>query len=96
MIPREFPASQSGRAGGGHKSTNTSTVASGTKRKSAASGNMNKKRSSATNSSGGEILDALSMDFGSGSMGGFDDLDLDFDKPLDEHEKAAQEDFAPF
>jgi hypothetical protein len=37
------------------------------------------------------------MDFAGGDgLGGFDELDLDFDKPLDEHEQAAQEDFAPF
>jgi len=96
LIPREFPASQSGRAGSGHKSTSTSPCVSGTKRKSASSGNPNKKRSSAVNSDGGGLLDGLSMDFGSGNMGGFDDLDLDFDKPLDENEKTAPEDFAAF
>jgi hypothetical protein len=42
------------------------------------------------------------MDFsgeagGDNGLGGFDDLDLDFDKPLDEHEQqAAEEGFSPF
>jgi hypothetical protein len=38
------------------------------------------------------------MDLGDHGLGGFDDLDLDFDKPLDEHEQqAAQEGgFSPF
>ena len=37
------------------------------------------------------------MDFG-GGLGDFDNLDLDFDKPLDEHEQAAAagENFSPF
>lgn len=64
---------------------------------SVSSGNSNKRRSSSAADSGG-FLDSLSMDLGDNGLGGFDDLDLDFDKPLDEHEQqAAQEgSFSPF
>ena len=102
MIPREFSASQSGSGNSrGSKGSSASfgTTSSGNKRRSASasSGNSNKRRSSAANSGGDGLLDALSLDFsGGGDMGGFDDLDLDFDKPLDEHEQAEQEVFSPF
>jgi len=102
LIPREFPASQSGR-GGGTKATNASVSTSGTKRKSStasSSGNSTKKKTAAADSGGaggdGFFDDISSLDFGADPLGGFDDLDLDFDKPLDEHEQAAGEEFSPF
>jgi len=100
LIPREFPASQSGRnSAGGTKTSGASVSTSGNKRKSStsSSGNTTKRRSSSADPGNAGFLDALSMDLGGGDgLGGFDELDLDFDKPLDEHEQAAQEDFAPF
>lgn len=103
LIPREFSASQSGRNGGGGGGAKSSSASMGTsssnKRRSTSvsSGNSNKRRSSSAADSGG-FLDSLSMDLGDNGLGGFDDLDLDFDKPLDEHEQqAAQEgSFSPF
>jgi len=100
LIPREFPASKTGSSVIKSNSASFST-SSGNKRKSATSlsGNTNKKRSNAVSSSGGEYMDtALPFAFNkvAGAEGGlgFDDLDLDFDKPLDEHEQ--QEEFSPF
>ena len=100
LIPREFPASQSGR-GGGTKGTNASVGTSGTKRKSStasSSGTSTKKKTAVADSggAGGDAFfdDISSLDFGADPLGGFDDLDLDFDKPLDE--QAAGEEFSPF
>ncbi|MGK3744674.1 MAG: hypothetical protein ACI90V_011534, partial [Bacillariaceae sp.] len=102
VIPREFPASKTGSGTSVSKSTGASfSTSSGNKRKSvtASSGSTNKKRSSAANSGGGgyNMDAALSLDFNKVTGGdlGFDDLDLDFDKPLDEHEQQ-DEDFSPF
>jgi hypothetical protein len=108
VIPREFSASQSGRNGGGAGGAKSSSASVGTsssnKRRSTSvsSGTSKKRRSSVADSGGAGFLDALSMDVsgeagGDNGLGGFDDLDLDFDKPLDEHEQqAAEEGFSPF
>ena len=85
LIPREFPASQPAKESGKRKSTT-------------ASGGSAKKRASTNNSGGGggdAYLDMIAMDFDSAGGGlGFDALDLDFDKPLDDNEQ--QDDFPPF
>ena len=95
LIPREFPAAQTGRAAGTTKSMGASTAAtsSNKRRASSASTTSNKRRQSSGDNS---LLD-ISMDFG-GGLGDFDNLDLDFNKPLDEHEQAAaqQNNFSPF
>jgi len=100
LIPREFPASQSGGATTGRKATSASTTSASTtsKRKasSASSTGSSKRRQSAASAADTGFLD-IAMDFG-GGLGDFDNLDLDFDKPLDEHEQAAAagENFSPF
>ena len=89
LIPREFPASQVGRAA-------STTGATTNKRKSstASSASSSKRRQSSPDNGAG--LFDISMDFG-GGLGEFDALDLDFDKPLDEHEQeAVQGNFSPF
>mmetsp|Transcript_7902 Transcript_7902/g.19419 ORF Transcript_7902/g.19419 Transcript_7902/m.19419 type:complete len:632 (+) Transcript_7902:134-2029(+) len=101
LIPREFPASQIGRAAAGTKATSASSastaVATNKRKSSTGSAGSSKRRQSAGSSGDAGFLD-ISMDFGAGGLGGFDDLDLDFDKPLDEHEQAAAQEnkFSPF
>jgi hypothetical protein len=87
LIPREFPASQPANKAGGSAKKRAST---------SNSGGSAKKRASTSNSGGGdEYLDMIAMDFDSGGAGlGFDALDLDFDKPLDDNEQP--DDFPPF
>jgi hypothetical protein len=89
LIPRELPASQPAS-----KSTGAHTGKQTGKRKRSSTNST--AGSSAGGGSGG-YLDMISMDFansGGDSGLGFDALDLDFDKPLDDEDQ--QEDFPPF
>mmetsp|Transcript_23687 Transcript_23687/g.65755 ORF Transcript_23687/g.65755 Transcript_23687/m.65755 type:complete len:710 (+) Transcript_23687:120-2249(+) len=100
LIPRESPASQAGRSAGNGTKSNTSAVASslsGSKREasSASAGSTNKRKSSASNESAASIYGLFKDACGDLGEGGFDDLDLDFEKPLDEHEEGDQG-FNPF
>jgi SGF29 tudor-like domain len=94
IIPREFPASQNPKAA----AAAAAAASAGAKRKSVSSvsASSSKKRSS-TASSPGADFDMLAMDFDAvaGDAGlGFDGLDLDFDKPLEEGKQ--QDDFPSF
>eukprot|EP00536_Pseudo-nitzschia_multiseries_P009355 jgi/Psemu1/288401/fgenesh1_pg.258_\ len=99
LIPRESPASQTGRsAANATKSSNSASASSssGNKRKASSSStvNVNKRKSggaAAVVPGDDEFHDpvAFALECGDSVMGvgGFDDLELDFDKPLDKHEE---------
>jgi len=85
LIPKEFPASEKPNTANSAPTVASAPKTSGQKRKSAAiSSNKQQRKSTGASTSrkkNNSALDLMNMDLGGGGLS-FDQLDLDFDKPL--------------